>query len=143
MEFKSHSSQKQKESRKFLAPGISHQLPQVNSPSLSPDSLRTCVLSFPSDCGSLFFHLPSTVPLSFAHLCIFHFLSASAWFLLSGPLTYNYFCVFVSMVSLAFVNPPFFLRQPLVSVYLDITLPDFLYQNHRQGILRKLFTTFL
>lgn len=41
MEFKSHSSQKQKESRKFLAPGISHQLPQVNSPSLSPDSLRT------------------------------------------------------------------------------------------------------
>jgi len=102
-----------------------------------------CVLSFPSDFISLFFHLPSTVALSFAHLCIFHFISASAWFLLSGPLTYNYFCVFVSMVSLAFVNPPFFLRQPLVSVYLNITLPDFLYQNHRQGILRKLFTTFL
>ena len=142
MEFKSHSSQKQKKSRKFLAPGSSHQLPQVNSPSLSPDSLRTA--SCPSHLTfSLFFHLPSTVALSFAHLCIFHFISASAWFLLSGPLTYNYFCVFVSMVSLAFVNPPFFLRQPLVSVYLNITLPDFLYQNHRQGILRKLFTTFL
>lgn len=76
-----------------------------------------------------FFHLPFTVPLSLAHLYVFHFVSASAWFLLSGPLTYNYFRVFVSMVSLAFVNPPFFLHQPLVSVYLDITLPDSFHQK--------------
>ena len=47
MEFKSHISQKQEESRKFLAPGTLHQLPQVNAPPLSPDRLCTCVLSFP------------------------------------------------------------------------------------------------
>lgn len=57
VEFKSHSSQKQEESMKFLAPGILHQLPQVNSPSLSSDSLCTFVLSFPSDFISLLLSL--------------------------------------------------------------------------------------